>query len=112
MHPVDVVALDIPDYYDVIKNPMDFSTISTQIETHVIRTKDEFASKVNLVFDNALLYNSKGSDVYSLPSPHNQLHHGQRAPVCLRQGNGADYWTDSCCGTRRPNHHLLHILAS
>ena len=112
LHPVDVVALDIPDYYDVIKNPMDFSTISTQIETHVIRTKDEFASKVNLVFDNALLYNSKGSDVYSLPSPHNQLHHGQRTPVHFRQGNGADHWTDSCRGTRCPNHHVLHIFAS
>ena len=25
--PVDPVALNIPDYFDVIKNPMDFSTI-------------------------------------------------------------------------------------
>ena len=64
LHPVDPVALGLSDYFDVVKHPMDFSTILSQIENHELRSKDEFASKVNLVFDNALLYNSKGSDVY------------------------------------------------
>ncbi|CBK21704.2 uncharacterized protein [Blastocystis hominis] len=68
LHPVDPVALGLSDYFDVVKHPMDFSTILSQIENHELRSKDEFASKVNLVFDNALLYNSKGSDVHIMAS--------------------------------------------
>jgi hypothetical protein len=31
MEPVDAVALDIPDYHDIIKFPMDFTTIRTKL---------------------------------------------------------------------------------
>lgn len=57
------MALGLSDYFEVVKQPMDFSTILAQIESRELRSKDEFASKMNLVFDNAQLYNAKGSDV-------------------------------------------------
>ena len=63
MQPVDTVALNIPDYFDIVKEPMDFSTICSQIENHSIQTKEEYAARMRLVFSNALLYNKAGSDV-------------------------------------------------
>ena len=33
-NPVDYVALNIPDYPNVVKNPMDFSTIKTKLKEH------------------------------------------------------------------------------
>ena len=42
---------------------MDFSTICSYIENQSIRTKAEFDHYMNLVFNNALLYNKEGSDV-------------------------------------------------
>lgn len=60
---MDPVALDIPDYLTIVKEPMDFGTIATQIENHVVQSKEEFAARMRLVFSNALLYNKPGSDV-------------------------------------------------
>ena len=57
------MALDIPDYLTIVKEPMDFGTIATQIENHVVQSKEEFAARMRLVFSNALLYNKPGSDV-------------------------------------------------
>ena len=61
---MDYVALGIPDYPDIVKNPMDFGTILTNIENRVIQTREDFAANVRLVFSNAFLYNKPTDDVY------------------------------------------------
>jgi len=61
--PVDPVSLQILDYFDIIKNPMDFSTIKEQLEDGIYDTPEEFASDVRLVFKNAFAYNQAGSDI-------------------------------------------------
>ena len=63
LQPVDPVALNIPDYPDVVKEPMALSTIQRRIETQMITTKEEFAVLMRLVFSNACLYNKPESDV-------------------------------------------------
>lgn len=63
LQPVDPVAMGIPDYPDIVKNPMDFSTIQQNIENHVLQTREDFAASVRLVFSNALLYNKPQDDV-------------------------------------------------
>ena len=63
MQPVDPVALNIPDYPEVVKEPMDLSTIQRRIETQMITTKEEFTVLMRLVFSNACLYNKPESDV-------------------------------------------------
>ena len=63
LQPVDPVAMGIPDYPDIVKNPMDFSTIQQNIESHVLQTREDFAAAVRLVFSNALLYNKPQDDV-------------------------------------------------
>ena len=64
LRPVDPVALNIPDYFSIIKQPMDLGTIQKNIENHILTSKEEFAAAVQLVFSNAVLYNKPQDDVY------------------------------------------------
>jgi len=83
--PVDPVALNIPDYLDIIKQPMDLGTIKVlsvllearyspkliylfetqrRLEDAFYTSINDFASDVRLVWKNAMTYNPPGSDVY------------------------------------------------
>jgi hypothetical protein len=55
--PVDAVALGIPTYHQIIKEPMDLRTIHRKMEASEIATPDEFARLVRLVFENAMKFN-------------------------------------------------------
>lgn len=59
--PVDPVALSIPDYFNVVKHPMDLSTIETRLgkagKPCHYRSVEEFVADVQLVFSNCYLYN-------------------------------------------------------
>lgn len=58
LEPVDPIKYNIPDYPKIIKNPMDFSTIRTNIEKGIYESIDEFADHVRLVFRNAVTFNT------------------------------------------------------
>lgn len=62
--PVDPEALGIPDYFNIIKSPMDFSTIRKKLDDKKYSNPEDFAEDVRLVFSNAKTYNGKGTDVY------------------------------------------------
>ncbi|EEF50952.1 bromodomain-containing protein, putative [Ricinus communis] len=62
--PVDVVKLNIPDYYTIIKHPMDLGTIKSNICSGLYSSPLEFLADVRLTFRNAMEYNPKGSDVH------------------------------------------------
>ncbi|XP_045797136.1 transcription factor GTE8-like isoform X2 [Trifolium pratense] len=62
--PVDVVKLNLPDYFTIIKHPMDLGTIKTKIDTGAYSNPLEFAADVRLTFSNAMTYNPPGNDVY------------------------------------------------
>ncbi|KAJ7556744.1 hypothetical protein O6H91_05G096300 [Diphasiastrum complanatum] len=68
MRPVDVVALGLHDYFDVIKKPMDFGTIREKMnnpkEGAGYRNIQEICEDVRLVFSNAMTYNQEGTDVH------------------------------------------------
>lgn len=55
--PVDPEALQIPDYPDIVKNPMDFGTIKKKLNNYAYRNGQEFLDDVGLVFANCILYN-------------------------------------------------------
>lgn len=63
---VDPLRQNIPDYFDVIKKPMDFGTIRKRLDTGQYRTYKAFADDVRLVFTNALIYNSIDNDVHAV----------------------------------------------
>ena len=66
MQPVDAIALGIPDYYDVIKNPMDFSTIKKKLDAKQYSNADEFSEDVRMVFNNCYTYNAAGTDIVAM----------------------------------------------
>ncbi|XAR51972.1 hypothetical protein NMG60_11006785 [Bertholletia excelsa] len=62
--PVDVVKLNIPDYFTVIKHPMDLGTIKSKLASSEYSNPVEFVTDVRLTFSNALTYNPPGNDVH------------------------------------------------
>ncbi|XP_024973772.1 transcription factor GTE9-like isoform X2 [Cynara cardunculus var. scolymus] len=62
--PVDVVALKIPDYFNVIKNPMDLGTIKEKLGSGKYSSPLEFLADVRLTFSNAMTYNPPGNHVH------------------------------------------------
>ena len=64
--PVDPVELGLPDYYDIIKKPMDLGSIQKRLENGAYHTIEEFETDVILTFDNAMTYNENGSVVYTM----------------------------------------------
>lgn len=62
--PVDVVKLNIPDYFQVIKHPMDLGTVKEKLSSGSYVTPSGFASDVRLTFANAMTYNPPGNDVH------------------------------------------------
>ncbi|GAA5832880.1 hypothetical protein JCM11251_000515 [Rhodosporidiobolus azoricus] len=49
---------DVPDYYDVIKRPMDLATLLKKVKQQAYRSKKAFAEDLDLIWSNCLLYNS------------------------------------------------------
>ncbi|KAL2347010.1 hypothetical protein Fmac_001010 [Flemingia macrophylla] len=62
--PVDVVKLNIPDYFTVIKHPMDLGTVKRRITSGEYSNPMDFAADVRLTFSNAMTYNPPGNDVH------------------------------------------------
>ncbi|KAG6421297.1 hypothetical protein SASPL_117847 [Salvia splendens] len=63
-NPVDVVAHKVPDYYDVIKHPMDLGTVKSKLLSNHYSTPMEFAADVRLTFKNARTFNPPKHDVH------------------------------------------------
>jgi hypothetical protein len=64
--PVDPVLYGIPDYFDVIKNPMDLGTVKKKLTNSQYANLDEFAADVRLTFSNAMTYNPPGNQVHTV----------------------------------------------
>uniref|UniRef100_A0ACD5WYR0 Uncharacterized protein n=1 Tax=Avena sativa TaxID=4498 RepID=A0ACD5WYR0_AVESA len=64
--PVDPVLFGIPDYFDVIRNPMDLGTVKKKLTNKSYFCTDEFAADVRLTFSNAMKYNPPGNQVHSV----------------------------------------------
>ena len=61
--PVNPLELGLPTYFEVIKHPMDFSTIKKKLANFTYSNFKEFCKDMNLVFDNCYLFNGKDSDI-------------------------------------------------
>jgi hypothetical protein len=87
--PVDVVGLNLTDYYDIIKKTMDMSTVKIKLESQEYQSAQEFFDDMKLIIHNCYLYNPPSTDVvymarkleevfdqrYSKLPTNNQTHH-------------------------------------
>ncbi|CAJ1784480.1 unnamed protein product [Sphenostylis stenocarpa] len=62
--PVDVVKLNLPDYFSIIKRPMDLGSVKSKIVAGAYSGPLEFADDVRLTFSNAMTYNPPGNDFH------------------------------------------------
>lgn len=90
--PVDPMLLGIPDYFDIVKNPIDLSTIKRKLDTGQYQEPWQYVDDVWLMFNNAWLYNRKTSRVYKYCTKLAEVFESEIDPVM--QGLGY------CCGRK------------
>ncbi|XP_028259681.1 bromodomain testis-specific protein-like [Parambassis ranga] len=61
--PVDAVAMNLHDYHEIIKQPMDLSTIRKKLDEGEYANAKEFAADVRLMFSNCYRYNPPSHEV-------------------------------------------------
>lgn len=62
LRPVDVSL--VPDYHDIVHEPIDLSTIAAKLDSGQYTSAYEFSVDVRKVWSNAFLYNAQGTDLY------------------------------------------------
>ncbi|XP_063129105.1 bromodomain testis-specific protein isoform X9 [Rattus norvegicus] len=65
-NPVDVDALGLHNYYDIVKNPMDLGTIKGKMDKQEYKDACEFAADVRLMFMNCYKYNPPDHEVVTM----------------------------------------------
>ncbi|XP_062335169.1 CREB-binding protein-like [Osmerus eperlanus] len=88
--PVDPMLLGIPDYFDIVKTPMDLSSIKRKLDTGQYQEPWQYVDDIWLMFNNAWLYNRKTSHFYKYCSKLAEVFEQEIDPVM--QGMGY------CCG--------------
>ncbi|XP_055338654.1 bromodomain-containing protein 3-like [Paramacrobiotus metropolitanus] len=64
--PVDAIALCIPDYHDIITQPMDLGTIQKRLDNYWYRDAQECIADFKVMFTNCYTYNQSGEDVVKM----------------------------------------------
>ncbi len=66
LRPVDPIALRIPDYLEIIKEPMDLSTVNRKLAEDLYVDQEGFEADMRKIWSNALTYNLPGTQIYSM----------------------------------------------
>lgn len=64
MEPVDTAVLQVPNYYNIIKRPMDVGTIIKRVQNRYYHRVDSLISDFRLVISNCFTFNRPGDVVY------------------------------------------------
>ncbi|XP_078611546.1 nucleosome-remodeling factor subunit BPTF-like isoform X3 [Branchiostoma floridae x Branchiostoma japonicum] len=56
-----VSELEVPDYYQVIKEPMDLSTVDKRLRQKYYKTLNQYVADISKIFDNCRYYNPSDS---------------------------------------------------
>ncbi|KAL0092816.1 hypothetical protein J3Q64DRAFT_1231691 [Phycomyces blakesleeanus] len=55
---------EAPDYFEVIKRPMDLGTITKKLKSLNYKSKKEFSEDLHLIYENCLIYNTNPASEY------------------------------------------------
>ncbi|KAM3911375.1 bromodomain-containing protein 3 isoform 3-T4 [Leptodactylus fuscus] len=64
--PVDAEALELHDYHDIIKHPMDLSTVKKKMDGREYPDAQAFAADIRLMFSNCYKYNPPDHEVVAM----------------------------------------------
>ena len=64
--PVDYIELNIPEYPEIIKNPMDLGTIKEKLENDDYKNINEIINDFDLIWENCFTFNKVGSEIYKM----------------------------------------------
>ncbi|RKF58164.1 Bromodomain-containing factor 1 [Golovinomyces cichoracearum] len=73
MVPVDPVALGIPNYFAIIKKPMDISTVVKKLKDGVYLNANECEKDIRQIFINCYKYNPEGNPVREMGESFEQV---------------------------------------
>ncbi len=63
-YPVDYIGLQLLDYPNIIKKPMDISTIRKNLEDKIYTSPEAALDDIQLIWDNCKIYNIESSYIY------------------------------------------------
>ncbi|XP_032722140.1 bromodomain-containing protein 3 isoform X2 [Lontra canadensis] len=64
--PVDAEALELHDYHDIVKHPMDLSTVKKKMDSREYPDAQGFAADIRLMFSNCYKYNPPDHEVVAM----------------------------------------------
>ncbi|XP_056314681.1 bromodomain-containing protein 3b isoform X5 [Danio aesculapii] len=64
--PVDAEALELHDYHEIIKQPMDLSTVKKKMDSREYPDAQNFAADIRLMFSNCYKYNPPDHEVVAM----------------------------------------------
>lgn len=79
--PVDAVKLNLPDYHNIIKQPMDLGTIKKRLENNYYWKAQEVIDDFQTMFDNCYIYNKPGEDVVVMAQSLEKIFKGKLAQM-------------------------------
>lgn len=88
----ETLCVCLKDYFDIVKNPMDLSTIKRKLDTGQYQEPWQYVDDVWLMFNNAWLYNRKTSRVYKFCTKLAEVFEQEIDPVMQSLGY--------CCGRK------------
>ncbi|GAA0138973.1 DNA-binding transcription factor [Lithospermum erythrorhizon] len=89
--PVDIVELSIPDYFTIIKQPMDLGTIKSKLLSGQYSDPLGFAADVRLTFSNAMTYNPPGNEVHIMAKTMSKIFEVRWKPIEKKLSMMADF---------------------
>ena len=62
-YPIDPIQDNCPNYFDIVKNPMDLGTIRRNLRNNKYTSVAEWKRDMELVWSNSILFNTEDSTV-------------------------------------------------
>lgn len=66
LEPVDPKKTGASNYFEIIKDPMDLSTVEKNLKIGEYQTANQFHADINKIWFNSYAYNEKNSRIYKI----------------------------------------------